>query len=125
MEQQSDHHRRGEAAAEISKQLVGLHRESYGRGADRAKTIIQDDYVVTFLDGIFTVLERRLVDAGRFQHVRETRAAFQELMRDTFTEVVERATGRTVIAFFSEIHAHPDMAVEAFVLEPSSYEPSS
>jgi hypothetical protein len=29
---------------------------------------------------------------------------------------VEEITGRTVIAFFSQVHQDPDMAIEAFVL---------
>jgi hypothetical protein len=30
--------------------------------------------------------------------------------------VVEEATGRTVVAFLSQIHFDPDLAVETFVL---------
>jgi uncharacterized protein YbcI len=32
--------------------------------------------------------------------------------------VVETATGRKVIAYMSQIHSDPDIAVEIFVLEP-------
>jgi hypothetical protein len=32
--------------------------------------------------------------------------------------VVEEATGRKVIAYMSQIHQNPDLAVEIFVLEP-------
>jgi uncharacterized protein YbcI len=32
--------------------------------------------------------------------------------------VVEKATGRKVIAYMSQIHEDPDLAVEIFVLEP-------
>ena len=38
-------------------------------------------------------------------------------MRDRFSEAVEAATGRRVIAFFSQVHAEPDMSLEGFVLE--------
>jgi uncharacterized protein YbcI len=40
-------------------------------------------------------------------------------MEDQFTEIVEGATGRKVIAYMSQIHEDPDLAVEIFVLEPS------
>ena len=43
-------------------------------------------------------------------------------MEDQFTEVVEKALGRKVIAYMSQIHADPDMAVELFVLEPAEDE---
>jgi hypothetical protein len=43
--------------------------------------------------------------------------AFQEVMIDRFTSVVEEATGRTVVAFMSANHQHPDLQAEVFVLE--------
>ena len=39
-------------------------------------------------------------------------------MEEQFTAVVEEATGRKVIAYMSQIHQSPDLAVEIFVLEP-------
>lgn len=42
--------------------------------------------------------------------------AFQEVMRERFTSVVEEATGRTVIGFMSGNQQEPDMICEVFVL---------
>jgi uncharacterized protein YbcI len=39
-------------------------------------------------------------------------------MEEEFREVVEAATGRKVIAYMSQIHTDPDLAIELFVLEP-------
>jgi uncharacterized protein YbcI len=39
-------------------------------------------------------------------------------MEQNFRAVVEEATGRKVIAYMSQIHTNPDLAVELFVLEP-------
>jgi hypothetical protein len=39
-------------------------------------------------------------------------------MEDKFTEAVEEATGRKVIAFLSQVHFNPDISQETFVLEP-------
>lgn len=39
-------------------------------------------------------------------------------MGPKFKEAVEEATGRTVIAFMSQVCFDPDMAAEVFVLEP-------
>ena len=40
-------------------------------------------------------------------------------MKEQFTKVVEDATKREVIAYMSEVHTNPDMAVDLFVLEPA------
>jgi hypothetical protein len=45
--------------------------------------------------------------------------AFQELMRERFEAVVERATGRSVIGSMSGTQQDPDMLCEVFILAPS------
>ena len=40
-------------------------------------------------------------------------------MREDLVAVVERQLDRKVIAFMSQNHIDPDLAVEVFVLEPS------
>jgi uncharacterized protein YbcI len=49
----------------------------------------------------------------------EQRLAFQELMRERFEEVIEKATGRRVIGFMSGNQQQPDLMCEVFVLDPS------
>jgi uncharacterized protein YbcI len=39
-------------------------------------------------------------------------------LRDELIEAVEEAMGRKVIAFMSQNHIDPDLAVEIFILEP-------
>jgi uncharacterized protein YbcI len=109
---------RGRQAASISNAITRLHREHYGRGATTARTIIQRNFVVCFLDDIYTPVERTLIDAGRSEAVRSTRNIFQDAMSTNFRAAVEDATGRSVIAFMSQVHFGPDMAAEVFVLEP-------
>ena len=109
---------RGRQAALISNAITRLHRDHYGRGATAARTIIQRNYVVCFLEDIYTPVERTLIDAGRTETVRETRNTFQDAMGPKFREAVEEAMGRTVVAFMSQVHFDPDMAAEVFVLEP-------
>ena len=108
---------RGKMLASISNAILGIHRQYYGRGASRARTVMGADYVICFLEGIYTPVERTLIDAGRFDAVQETRAAFQETMREKFSDAVEQAVGRKVIGFLSQVHVDPDLAVETFVLE--------
>jgi len=96
-----------------------LHREHYGRGATSVRTVIQRDYVISFLNDIYTPVERTLIEAGSQQTVKETRQAFQMAMRGMFTEAVEEIMGRKVLGFMSQVHFQPDMAAEIFVLEPA------
>lgn len=110
---------RNEAVA-VGNAIARLHRERYGRGATTTRTVYQRDYLVAFLDDIYTPLERTLIDAGDWDTVKHTRQAFQMAMRTTFIDAVEAITGRKVIAFMSQVHLDPDMAAEIFVLEPAS-----
>ncbi len=41
-------------------------------------------------------------------------------MREQFCDAVERALGRKVIGFLSQVHANPDLSIETFILEPDS-----
>jgi len=108
----------------ISNGMSRLHRDYYGRGPDSVRTIVGQDYVISFLEELYTPVERTLIDAGEVEAVRETRLAFQRAMRDRFVECVEDATGRTVRAFLSQVHIDPDISAEIFVLEPSADDPA-
>ena len=111
---------RGKMLLAVTNSIVGLHREHYGRGATRGRTIMQDDYLVCFLEDIYTKAERTLIDAGSFSAVSESRSAFQYAMETKFSESVEELTGRRVKAFLSQVRKDPDVAIEAFFLEPET-----
>ena len=111
---------RGKMLLAVTNSIVGLHREHYGRGATRGRTILQDDYLVCFLEDIYTKAERTLIEAGSFAVVHESREAFQSAMEARFSESVAEITGRRVKAFLSQVRADPDIAVEAFWLEPET-----
>jgi uncharacterized protein YbcI len=108
----------GPPALAISNAIVRMHREYYGRGATRARTVIQRNYVVCFLDDIYTPLERTLIEAGERDQVFTTRLAFQRAMEERFSAAVEEIMERKVIAFMSQVHFDPDLAAEIFVLAP-------
>jgi uncharacterized protein YbcI len=108
----------GRQAVQISNALTRNHREHFGRGAGSVKTIINRGFVVTFLEEIYTPLERTLIEGGRRDLVHEARLAFQLMMQEKYVTIVEEATGRKVRAFMSQNHIGPDIAVEIFVLEP-------
>jgi uncharacterized protein YbcI len=111
--------RHGDELTEISDGLVALLKEFYGRGPTQAKSYYQDDLVVCILRGGYTQVEQTLRDGGRGSAVIEQRMQFQELMRERFEAVVEKATGRRVIGFMSGNQQEPDLMCEVFVLDPS------
>jgi hypothetical protein len=61
--------------------------------------------------------ERKLVESGKEERVLQLRHDFQMAMRDDLVKVVEATLERKVIAFMSQNHIDPDLAVEVFVLE--------
>jgi uncharacterized protein YbcI len=110
---------RGEDLARISTGLVQLHSRYYGKGPTKAKTFLVNDTIICILRGGFTTVERTLIDEGNVDAVYEIRRSFQHAMEGHFTSVVEGAVERRVIAYMSQIHQDPDLAVELFVLEPA------
>jgi uncharacterized protein YbcI len=110
---------RGEMLASISTGLVQLHSRYYGKGPTKAKTYLVNDTVICLLRGGFTRVERTLIDEGEGSAVHNMRRSFQKAMEAQFREIVEGATDRTVIAYMSQVHEDPDLALELFVLEPA------
>jgi uncharacterized protein YbcI len=111
---------RGSMSVAISNAVVRCTRQYTGRGPTRARTHISEDTVTTFMADTLTKGERALVEAGQQDTVREMRRAFQQAMRDDLCAAVEQITERQVIAFFSDNHIDPDMAVEGFALAPQA-----
>jgi uncharacterized protein YbcI len=109
----------GDLLTAISKGMVALLKEFYGRGPTRAKTYYQDDLVVCLLRGGFTRVEQTLLEGGRGDSVIQQRMDFQELMRQRFVAVIEDATGRSVIGFMSGNQQDPDIMCEVFILAPT------
>jgi uncharacterized protein YbcI len=108
---------RGQVLAGISNSMVRLYREHFGKGPTGAKTYVLDDLVICVMRDGLTTVEKTLFEQGRGDAVREMRAAFQEAVSDRFTGVVEELTGRRVVAFMSQAHVAPDLAIEVFFLD--------
>ena len=106
----------GEMRAMISKEIVRLQAEYYGKGPTKAKTYIVDDLVVVVLEESFTRAEKTLAERGEREAIQHIRRRFQQAMADSFTSVVEQATGRKVRAFLSETDIAQDVSVETFLL---------
>lgn len=108
----------GPTASRISREVVKLHAQLFGRGPTRAKTHLNDEYALCMLEDVFTAAERTLIRAGNSQQVRATRAAFQDAVEKDFILIAEAATGRKVRALLSQVDVETEMAIELFVFEP-------
>jgi uncharacterized protein YbcI len=101
----------------ISEELLRIHRETHGSGAERARVHVLDDAVVCFLDDLDLLPnEQFLVSQGKAEVVLEMRRQYQSAVSASFNAAVERATGRRVTHFFSETSLDPRFSVEIFRL---------
>jgi uncharacterized protein YbcI len=116
---------RGSASAAISNACVRLFRESTGRGPTKAKTVISRDLVTVVLQDTMTAVERTLVAGDHSDEVLHLRRQVQQLMRDNLIAAIEINLERKVIAFMSDNHIEPDIAVEVFVLEQEDEDSST
>jgi uncharacterized protein YbcI len=107
----------GSMRASVSTGIVQAMARLYGRGPTKAKTYFNDEYVFCALEDGLTPNEERLIDAGEERLVRQYRLRFQEVVADDLTTVVERATGRRVVTYHSQILFHPTRLMEIFLLD--------
>jgi uncharacterized protein YbcI len=104
--------------AEISREMVSLYKELFGRGPTKARTeFAGPDIVICSLENTFTPAERSLAEMGEHQRLRDTRMYFQAATSDKFREIIERLTDRKVRAFISGLDAEKDICAEVFYLE--------
>jgi uncharacterized protein YbcI len=109
----------GTPLPELAEELLRIHRQTYGKGADTTHAYLLRDSVVCFLDDIELLpneefmIERDMEDA-----VVDIRQRYQEAVGDSFIAAVERATGRRVVRFLSRMSLDPHFVVEIFRLAP-------
>ena len=116
MSTEADIEPRGDARAQISNAMVALKKRFYGKGPERARSYLVDDYVFCAMEGGLTRNEETLVEAGEEEAVRQYRLLFQKTMTSTTSEAVEEITGREVVGYHSQITFRPTRAFEIFVL---------
>jgi uncharacterized protein YbcI len=106
----------GEELAEVSKVVVGILSECYGRGPTKAKSYGVDNYILTVLEDFLTEAESTLLGRGRSDLVRDMRVGFQEAIAERFRREVGEAIRREVVAYHSQVTFDPPIAFEIFVL---------
>jgi len=110
--------------ADISREMVRLYKEQFGRGPTRVRTDWAGaDTLVSRLEDTLTPAEQNLVKFGEHQRVRDLRMFFQYASVREFCEPIERLTGRKVRAFLSAVDTQANgMAMETFLLYPEGHD---
>jgi uncharacterized protein YbcI len=108
-----------EVQDEISREILRIHEESYGKGAEQAHAFIAEDYVVVVLDDLELLPnEKFLVEHGKHETVVQVRTQYQHAIQASFRAAIERATGRTVVGFASTTSVdEPRFMAEIFRLD--------
>lgn len=103
----------------VTREMVSLHKRYHHREPVTAKSLLLgDDLLACVLGGIYTDVEKTMIELQRTTIVQETRSDFQIAMRHRFIEHVERLSGRRVLAFISNTNVGPDVEIELFMLGP-------
>jgi uncharacterized protein YbcI len=107
----------------VTEAMVGFHERYYQRAPATAKTLLLDDeLLVTVMGGVYTDVEKTMIELQQTSMVHSTRSAFQSAMQQKFIDAVEHLSGRSVLTFISDHHVGPDMEVELFMLKPALIE---
>ena len=110
----------GALLAAVTDAMADLHQRYYHRPPGTAKTqMMGEDLLACVLGGVYTDVEKTLIELERDPIVRENRSAFQAAMEHRFVEAIERLSGRRVVHFISSHHVGPDLEIELFFLKDS------
>jgi uncharacterized protein YbcI len=104
--------------AAVTVAMVALHKRYYNRTPVSAKTqMLGDDLLACVMGGVYTDVEKTMIELQKTAVVQETRSDFQHAMQHKFIDEVESLSGRRVLAFISNHSVGPDMEIELFMLE--------
>ncbi len=105
----------------VTEAMAALHQQYYHRLPITAKTLLLgEDLLACVLGGVYTDVEKTMIEIQRTMIVQETRNSFQNAMQHKFIAAVEQLSGRKVLAFISNHHVGPDLEIELFMLAPQA-----
>jgi uncharacterized protein YbcI len=108
-----------ELLAAVTDSMVALHKRYHHREPVTAKTtLLEDDLLACVLGGVYSDVEKTMIELQKAPVVKDVRSAFQIAMKDRFVDEVQRLSGREVVAFISNSHVGPDLEIELFFLAP-------
>jgi uncharacterized protein YbcI len=108
-----------ELLAAVTSAMVLFHERYHHRIPVTAKTLLLgDEVLICVLAGVYSDVEKTMIELQRGTLVQQVRSAFQVAMEHKFIAAVERLSGREVLAFVSDQHVGPDIEIELFMLKP-------
>lgn len=109
----------------VTEEMVAMHQRYHHRVPASAKSqLLENDLIAVVMGGVYSDVEKTMIELQRSTLVQETRSAFQDTMQQRFIESIERLSGREVLAFISNSHVGPDLEIELFVLRSGTPEPA-
>lgn len=105
----------GGAEEAISNTIFHLLRVHAGRAPTTARTVLTSNLAVVMVRDCLTTVERTLAGEGHGALAMEVRTALHDAIRTQATAAVEEITGRPVVAYLTDQHREPDLAIIAFV----------
>jgi|GEM_PF-1324961 len=92
----------------VTNVMVAFHQRYHHRRPVTAKTqLLGDDLLVCVLGGVYTDVEKTMIELQRTTLVQETRSEFQQTMQHKFIAEVQRLSGRDVVAFIPTATSAP------------------
>src|SRR5215208_5402060 len=72
---------KGELLSALTRELIGLHKRFYGRGATKAKALFaHENLLLVEMENVFLTMEHTMVSRGQLDIVRQARRTFQSAM---------------------------------------------
>jgi uncharacterized protein YbcI len=104
----------------VNDAMVAMHSRYYHRAPVTARTqLMSNEVLACVMGGVYTDVEKTMIELERQTVVKETRSAFQMAMKDRLIADVQRLSGRRVNTFVSDSHVGPDLEIELFFLDPA------
>ena len=106
---------------DVSNAVVKLHKHQFGRGPTLARSYFAGtDVLVCVLEHVLLPAEKKMVELGQQDRVRESRVAFQAATASDFTAAIEKIVHRKVQAFASGVDPDKDVVFETVYFERES-----
>ncbi len=101
----------------ISSEVVRLQRQYFGKGPQRAKSYMLDDFLMVVMRDSITTAETTMLGFDEHDLVRQFRQTFQNRMTETLVGTIEEMTGRKVLTYQSQILFDPHIVIEVFFFD--------
>lgn len=100
---------------DLSNAIVSFYSEKFGRGPTKSKAYIEDTHATVILGEVQTPVERTLAANGQEALVKEVRRRVKAVFRDELEALVERTTGRAVLAMHADHDPATDTSIYVFL----------